>query len=45
VLIVVTQDFPRRMPASPMPPITRSTVHLATLIPSRFSWRQTFREP
>ena len=45
LLTVVTQDFPRLMPASPIARISRSTVHLATSIPSRRSWRQTLREP
>ena len=36
---------PRTAPSSPMVRIRRATVHRATAIPSRPSWRQIFRTP
>jgi hypothetical protein len=36
---------PRRTPRSPSLRISRSTVHRATAMPSRFSWSQTFHAP
>jgi hypothetical protein len=37
LLTVVIVFFPRLIPASPMARISRSTVHLATFVPSRRS--------
>jgi hypothetical protein len=45
LLTVVTVFFPRRTPASPMARINRSTVHFATIMPSRRIWCQTLRAP
>ena len=45
LLTVVIVFFPRLIPASPIARISRSTVHLATFIPSRRSWCQIFRVP
>ena len=42
---VVRTRFPRRAPARPSSRISRSTVHRATGVPSRFSASQTFRAP
>ena len=42
---VVTHDLPRRTPASFIALISRSTVHLATVTPSRSSCRHTLRDP
>ena len=36
---------PRRTPRSPSLRISRSTVHRAAAMPSRFSWSQTFQAP
>ena len=36
---------PRRTPRSPSVRISRSTVHRATAMPSRFSWSHTFQAP
>jgi hypothetical protein len=43
--IVVRLTLPRTAPASPSARISRSTVHLATGMPSRFSANQTLRAP
>lgn len=44
-LIVVLTDFPRTAPRRPIWRIRRATMHRATSIPSRPSWRQTLRTP
>ena len=36
---------PRRTPRSPSARISRSTVHRAAAMPSRFSWAHTFHAP
>ena len=42
---MVRLTLPRTAPRSPSWPISRSTVHRATLIPSRFKASHTFRGP
>jgi hypothetical protein len=44
-LIVVRTTLPRIAPHSPSRRISRSTVHRATAVPSRASWRQTLSAP
>jgi hypothetical protein len=42
---VVLVSFPRTTPFRPSTRISRATVQRATGVPSRPSWRQTFRTP
>ena len=44
-LVVRTLYPPRRTPRSPSFRISRSTVHRAAGMPSRFSWSHTFHAP
>ena len=45
LLTVVFTGFPLTAPARPISVISRATVHLATVTPSRFNCRQTLRTP
>ena len=45
LLTVVIVFFPRLMPVKPILCISRSTVHLANLVPCRRSWCQTLQVP
>lgn len=43
--VVVKGVFPLVVPRIPISRIGRATVHRATLMPSRFNWRQILRAP